>query len=147
MEMRVEHWALSIKNWCFWTVVLEKTLESSLDCKEIKTVNSKGNQLWMFIRRTNAESPIFLVTWCEQPIHWERLMQGKIESKRRRGWKRMWWLDSITESMHMSLSKLQEIVEDRGAWSAAVHGVTKTWTWLSDWRATTEGEGNIKGNL
>ena len=60
------------KNWCFWTVVLEKTLESSLDCKEIKPVNPKGNQSWIFIRRTDAEAPNTLATWCKELIHWKR---------------------------------------------------------------------------
>ena len=103
-------WAL--KNWCFQIMVLEKTFESPLDCKDIKPVNSKGNQPWMFFGRTDTEDPIL---WL--PSLWQRadslentLMLGKTEGKRRRGWQRMRWLDSITDSIDMNLSKLQEIV-------------------------------------
>ena len=103
-------WAL--KNWCFQIMVLEKTFESLLDCKDIKPVNSKGNQPWIFFGRTDAEA---LILWL--PSLWQRadslektLMLGKTEGKRRRGWQRMRWLDSITVSIDMNLSKLQEIV-------------------------------------
>ena len=127
-----ESWAP--KNWCFWTVVLENTLESPLDCKEIKPVNQKGNQFWIFIGRTDAEAKVFsniLATWCKEPTHWERLRAGGEGDNR--GWDG--WMASLTQ-MDMSLNKHWELVMDRETWHAAVHGVAKSWTWLSDWTTT-----------
>ena len=104
-----EGWAP--KNWCFWIVVLEKTLGSPLDSKEIKP---KGNQLWKFTRRTDTEAET-LILWPPDAKSWligKTLMLTKIEGKRRRGWQRMRWLESITDAVDMSLSQLWEIVKD-----------------------------------
>ena len=117
----VQMWQLDHKegwtpnNWCFQTVILEKTLESPLGCKEIKPVSPKGNQSQIFIGRTDAdtEASSTLVTSCVEPTDWKKtLMLGKIEGWRRRGQQRMRRLDAIIDSMDMSLRKLQEMVKE-----------------------------------
>ena len=123
------------ENWWFWTVVLEKTLESPLDCKEIQPVHPRENQSWIFTGRTDAkaETPILWPPDAKSRLIGEDLMLGEIEGKSRRGRQRMRWSDSITDSTDMNLSKAWEIVGDRGA---AVHGVTKSWTQPGIWTTT-----------
>ena len=108
--------------------MLEKTLEVPWTTRRSKPVNPKGNQPQIFIGRTDAKAPILWPSDVKADSLEKTLMLGKIECKRRRGWQRLRWLDGITDSMHMNLSNLWEIVKDRGTWCAAVHRITKSWT-------------------
>ena len=122
------------KNWFFQTVVLEITLESNLDSKEIKPINPKRNQPWIFFGRTNAEvnAPIL---WPPDARSWliVKYPEAGKDWWQKEGRQRTRWLDGITDSVSMSLSKFWEIIKDREARHAAIHGVIKSQTWLSDW--------------
>ena len=124
-----ESWV--VKKWCFLTVVLEKTLESPLDCKEFQLVHPKGNRSWIFIGRTGAEAetPIICPPDVKNWLIWKDTDAGKIEGRRRRGLKRMRCLDGITDSLGMSLSKLHEFW---WTWRPGLlQSITKSQTWLS----------------
>ena len=132
-----ENWVL--KNWCFWTVVLEKTLESPWTARRsnqsiLKEINPEYSLEGLMLK---LKLQYFGHLMWRADSFVKTQILGKIEGKRRREWQKMKWLDSNSDSRDMSLSKLREIMKDREAWSAIAHGVAKSQTWLSYWTTTT----------
>ena len=133
-----ESWAQ--KNWCFWTVVLEKAPESPLDCKEILPVHSKRDQSWVFIGRSDAKAETTLATSCEELTHWKRLWCWEGLGAGGEGDDRGWdaWMASLTRWTWAWVNSDSWWSMDREAWHAAIYGVAKSWTWLSDWTELVE---------
>ena len=142
-----ESWVL--KNWCFWTVVLEKSLERPLDCKEIHQSILKETSPEYSLERLMLKLKLqYFGHLMQRSNSLEKtLMLGKIESRRRKGWQRIRWLDGITDSMDMSFLKLREMVKNREVWCAAVHGITKSQTPLSNWTTTTSKEEKLFSSM
>ena len=128
----------------------EKTPESPLDCKETQPVYPKGNQSWIFMGRTDAKAETPILWPCHVKcwlIGKKSLMLGGIGGRRRKGWQRMGLLHGVTESMDVSLSELWELVMDKETWRTAIHGVAKTWTWLSDSTELSYGNYSTENDL